>query len=172
MEEIRDEAHLQKLIGIFAANAGREKIMELMLSGRKIRALGFWKGKDLSSSGFPVPQNFVDTDWDTIEKNNVIRYLKGASVRAVYMGLSWCRFNCGEIGMGAHEYTDGYYCWPEGLAHYLEKHHVRLPGEFVRHALNNLDKEFPETADQDTILLSVFAPDFEWWKSQQGFRFS
>jgi hypothetical protein len=29
--------------------------------------------------------------------------------------------------------TDGVYCWPEGLAHYINEHDVRLPAEFVAH---------------------------------------
>lgn len=48
-----------------------------------------------------------------------------------YRGLSECRF-CGEF-VGSKELTDQKYCWPEGLAHYLTQHSVRLPDEFVSH---------------------------------------
>jgi hypothetical protein len=30
--------------------------------------------------------------------------------------------------------TDGAWIWPADLAHYVERYHVRLPGEFVEHA--------------------------------------
>ena len=37
------------------------------------------------------------------------------------------------------EYTDGTYVWPEGLAHYILDHAVRLPDQLVRHAQERLD---------------------------------
>ncbi|HEY1188039.1 MAG TPA: hypothetical protein VGE74_10300 [Gemmata sp.] len=33
--------------------------------------------------------------------------------------------------MGGRDLTDGVWMWPEGLAHYVECHAVRLPDEFV-----------------------------------------
>jgi hypothetical protein len=46
------------------------------------------------------------------------------------MGCSYCRFGCAWIeGTGC--VTDGTWIWPEGLAHYVEQHHVPLPGEFL-----------------------------------------
>ena len=33
--------------------------------------------------------------------------------------------------MGCHDFTDGEWIWPEGLAHYVEKHDVRLPDAFI-----------------------------------------
>ena len=53
------------------------------------------------------------------------------------MGLSPCRI-CGQPN-GASEFTDGTYAWPEGLAHYVEAHAVRLPGEFVQHVMSRSD---------------------------------
>jgi len=38
--------------------------------------------------------------------------------------------------MGSREYWDGVWFWPEGLAHYVQCHDVRLPDEFVQHALS------------------------------------
>jgi hypothetical protein len=46
--------------------------------------------------------------------------------------MSFCRFGCGVNG--TIEQTDGVFVWPEGLAHYVEVHSVRLPEEFVEHA--------------------------------------
>jgi hypothetical protein len=33
--------------------------------------------------------------------------------------------------------TDGKYAWPSDLAHYVERHHARIPDEFVSHAKAN-----------------------------------
>jgi hypothetical protein len=38
--------------------------------------------------------------------------------------------------MGSCDFTDGVWVWPEGLSHYLRIHSVRLPEEFIRHALS------------------------------------
>ncbi|HET7001511.1 MAG TPA: hypothetical protein VFI33_09385 [Puia sp.] len=170
MEEIRDETHFEKLMEIFAPKVGREKILELIASSKKIKAMGFWKGKNGRYPDFPHPVDFVDPDWNNEERQLVIAYLNRASINTVQMGLSWCRFECEHVGMGGFEYTDGTYCWPEGLSHYIEKHDVRLPDEFVQHVFRNLDSRFPEDAEENTVLLSFFAPDFIWWKSQEGWK--
>jgi hypothetical protein len=34
--------------------------------------------------------------------------------------------------MGDADLSDGFACWPEGLAHYIEQHDVRLPEELVQ----------------------------------------
>jgi hypothetical protein len=48
---------------------------------------------------------------------------------AQYLGYSICRL-CGER-TGTGESMDGEWVWPEGLAHYVEAHSVRLPEEMV-----------------------------------------
>ena len=45
--------------------------------------------------------------------------------------------------MGASEFTDGTWAWPEGLAHFVENYDVQLPDEFVRHALSPLERMVP-----------------------------
>ncbi len=40
--------------------------------------------------------------------------------------------------MGSTCLSDGHFIWPVGLAHYVDKHLVRPPEEFVRHALQQL----------------------------------
>jgi hypothetical protein len=70
------------------------------------------------------------------------------------MGLSPCRF-CGKHN-GSLEYTDHVYIWPEGLAHYLTDHQVRLPDEFVLHVERSMDE-----LDEATV-------DPSWWLTQTG----
>jgi len=62
------------------------------------------------------------------------------------MGLSPCRI-CGRNN-GSLEYTDGTYLWPQGLAHYVDEHEVRLPDEFVRHAIDRVAALDAATVDQ------------------------
>jgi hypothetical protein len=37
----------------------------------------------------------------------------------------------------AHILTDGVWAWPEDLAHYVSRYHVRLPSAFVEHVRLN-----------------------------------
>ncbi len=68
------------------------------------------------------------------------------------MGPSMSRF-CGEA-VGSLELSDGVFIWPEGLAHYVEEHGVRLPARFVNHA--RCMTEQLENAEIDE----------SWWTSQ------
>lgn len=72
------------------------------------------------------------------------------------MGLSECRF-CGEH-VGSLEFTDGVYVWPEGLAHYIQEHSVRLPAAVVDHVRTAL--KHLESAPVDN----------QWWKNQASWR--
>lgn len=60
-------------------------------------------------------------------------YLRAGAVVQSYLGFSWCRFGCGVANntMGVADLSDGEWVWPEGLAHYVEAHHVRLPDEIL-----------------------------------------
>jgi hypothetical protein len=82
-------------------------------------------------SRWPDPRRFVDSRWDLGERRLVADYLERGTRVNQYRGLSPCRF-CGQNN-GSAELTDGAYCWPEGLAHYLNDHEARLPDEFVVH---------------------------------------
>jgi hypothetical protein len=76
----------------------------------------------------------VDPGWSEDERRRVGQYLQRGTRVNQMGGLSECRF-C-ERHNGSAELTDGVYCWPEGLAHYVSEHDVRLPEEFVGHALS------------------------------------
>jgi hypothetical protein len=79
----------------------------------------------------PDPHRFVDRGWPLSERHSVARHLERGTLVNQYRGLSPCRF-CGQLN-GSAELTDGAFCWPEGLAHYLFEHDVRLPPRFVSH---------------------------------------
>ena len=100
--------------------------------------LGYWRSDE--EPGFPDPQSLVRPDWLPSESlDTLVRYLRTAPLFSSFWGHSYCRFHCGadHLAMGSHEYWDGVWFWPEGLAHYIERHHVCLPDDFVRHALSD-----------------------------------
>jgi hypothetical protein len=165
MKEIRDEKQLPERWSLIEPE-DHARAKELLESGRKIHGLGYWKEKEPGNVTLPHPCIFVDEQWNPEERQMVISYLEKGESLAVSMGLSWCRFNCGEVGMGAAELTDGSYWWPEGLAHYVEKHSVRLPAEFVKHVRDNFHARMTEQEKKDTVILMCLTFDLSWWKSQ------
>jgi hypothetical protein len=114
------------------------------------RLIGYWRNE--RHPEFPDPQSLVDAAWDEDERHKVWAYLSSGTMVVSYMGLSPCRF-CGEDN-GALEYTDGVYQWPEGLAHYVREHSVRLPSEVVAHAVERLGS------------LEATSASLDWWLAQ------
>ncbi|WP_051551238.1 hypothetical protein [Nocardioides sp. URHA0020] len=114
------------------------------------RLIGYWRNE--RNPEFPDPHSLIDATWDDDERQTVWAYLTSGTMAVSYMGLSPCRF-CGEDN-GALEYTDGVYQWPEGLAHYVSEHNVRLPSEVVAHAVERLDA------------LEATTTSLDWWLTQ------
>lgn len=96
-----------------------------------LRLIGYWPGGE--DPDCPEPAWFVDPNWDPAERALVCTYLKSGTELFQYCGLSWCRFGCEVKFLGSLELTDGFYYWPEGLSHYLERHNVKPPQEFIDH---------------------------------------
>lgn len=124
-------------------------------SGRPV-LIGYWKSDDEPDEpGWPDPRDFVDASWSADERREVAEYLSNGTVVVKSRGLSPCRF-CGRDN-GHREFTDGTYQWPEGLAHYLWVHEVRLPVVVVTHIKSRLagfkgdglDREWWRTAHID-----------------------
>lgn len=127
--------------------------------------VGYWHSKDRPD--LPDPAWFIDEQWDADTRQRVIDYLKNGKVVRRYMGFSWCRFRCGNgRHNGTNDCSDGVYGWPSGLAHYLKDHAVRLPDEFVTHALTGL--EVPAWVDSASMRQK--ANNATWWCAQRGWR--
>ncbi len=124
----------------------------------ELTLIGYWLGPyDL---GWPDVRKLVDPQWDVSEREATIAHLRSGREFRYYLGLSFCRIcNCTN---GATELTDGTYCWPVGLAHYLEKHDVSLPRRFVEHVLQGR-KVRPKVRARDLKRATVY---YTWWKGQ------
>ena len=105
------------------------------LPSTRVKAIGYWI--DDGRPDLPDPSDFIDADWVAAERQAVANYLNAGRPQSTGSGCSLCRI-CG-LSNGFEEFTDGTYLWPEGLAHYVADHSVRLPGEVVRHALSSND---------------------------------
>lgn len=68
---------------------------------------------------------------------------------------------------GSAELTDGkHFVWPQGLAHYVEAHDVRLPDEVVaiaeRGPAGAVD---PAELEQALFETQELAVDEQWWRT-------
>lgn len=113
---------------------------------------------------FPRPQLLVKRGWHAAELERIIAYLRSGQVIACCGGWSTCRFpRCREGERnGACEFTDGTWAWPEGLAHYVERHSVMLPEEFVETMRAN-EWRVPSIPEGQDTLLEKSRFDFTYW---------
>jgi hypothetical protein len=83
----------------------------------------------------PDPACLAWAGWDPVELPGVLAYLRTGQEWIRFNGWSYCRFECGinSGALGDRDLTDGVWVWPEGLAHYVETHTVRMPDEFIDH---------------------------------------
>jgi hypothetical protein len=118
------------------------------LAMRTLIPIGYWRSQ--LEPEWPEPADFVDENWDENERNHVAVFLESGTVPWVQLGVSICRF-CGQEN-GFAECTDGVFLWPEGLAHYVREHAVRLPAPVVDH-IEGRGSFDPHQVDSD------------WWRT-------
>ncbi len=125
-----------------------------------LEAVGYWFN-DRAPSAYPRPQRLVGI-WDPADRTRVVAYLRAGDELESYRGTSYCRFSCGtpSAEMGSLDLTDGRFAWPEGLAHYVEAHDVRLPEHFIAHALAGGPRSAVSVRRIDD------APWFAWGKAR------
>lgn len=93
----------------------------------------------------------------------MVEYLEAGEFTAC-SSFNTCRLCGAQLSLAAQE--DGYYAWNTLLAHYVEKHAVHLPDDFIQHVLSNPTPiPYPLEAVYD-----VNRYDVSWWKSQTGWH--
>jgi hypothetical protein len=103
-----------------------------------LKAIGFWLANENwvtdRASDLPDPRRLRWRGWRAHERPAILNYLRTGWAAAAYAGFSYCRFRLcltPPPRMGSRDLTDGEWVWPQGLAHYVERHAVWLPDEFV-----------------------------------------
>ena len=110
-----------------------------------LHLIGYWGSEP--RSGYPDPHDLIDEAWDEEQRWVVASYLDTGTYLRGALGLSPCRICAQPNGSG--EYTDGTLAWPEGLAHYVREHSVRLPASIEEHILRAFERLQSEALDQD-----------------------
>jgi hypothetical protein len=120
----------------------KEGVSTASSSRHVLKAVGYWnhdgsppsgavpESLRLLPEGFPRPPRLMEALGTRTADDQVLRYLRSGHSRMSFLGFSYCRFGCETIE-GTSCVTDGTWVWPEGLAHYVEVHHVPLPDEFL-----------------------------------------
>lgn len=110
---------------------------------RPLKLIGYWarlphwsRGHDLISGNqppWPDVRRAVQVGWRPAERERLVAYLRSGYRLNGALGYSACRFECRHKFslLGNGEYTDGEWVWPEGLSHYVYRHGVMLPDEFI-----------------------------------------
>jgi hypothetical protein len=129
------------------------------------RAVGFWCQNKSDLSRFPHPDELVEPDWAGADTERIITYLRSGRVYCSCCGYSFCRFTCGidDSSMGCCELGDGLWHWPEGLAHYVECHSVRLPDDFIGTMLSNRWQMPPEETLPSRAKRHMEGIDYAFW---------
>jgi hypothetical protein len=127
-------------------------MLAAMGESRHLVRIGSWRGDE--ASDWPDPAAFIDPQWESSEREMVRDHLRGGFVVRAYLGKSTCRL-CGEP-IGSLELSDGTFIWPEGLVHYLDEHHVRLPHRFAEHVRSQIEQLEGAVVEED------------WWRSQRS----
>lgn len=120
-----------------------------------LRFIGFWR----SDTEYTLPDaaNYVDEAWDPVERARVVAHLRAAPEVEYWKGSSICRL-CNLHPLGSTDQCDGTYLWPAGFAHYVEKHAVRPPEEFLAHVRKNPMTSFCPLVPQSFDALKAAAP--------------
>ena len=131
-----------------------------------LKLIGYWQE---DKTAWMHPSKYVNPNWKVEDKSQIIQYLNKGVPLFAFLGVSHCRFDCGidDVAMGHRELTDGEWIWPEGLAHYVEYHSVKLPDQFIITIKANT---FHVPNDLDTEALFEVPKSYEFWKSWCGIK--
>jgi hypothetical protein len=95
---------------------------------------GPWKLKD-DATNVPLLSQIIDENWKPPDLVAIISYLEnapGGGCTTLYPN-SICVLCGEELGSPDIQRSDNSWVWTDNLAHYVAKHHVRLPDRMVAH---------------------------------------
>ena len=101
-----------------------DSIMKTYRDGDLIK-IGYWYSEREPYLPMPIA---TDVKIDML----LVNYLKSAEIVYSNRGGSPCRL-CDNRFNGSRGLSDGVYQWPQGLAHYVEDHGVKLEPGFIAH---------------------------------------
>jgi hypothetical protein len=136
----------------------------------RLMIVGMWAARRFLDTtaciGWIHPQKLQDPGWRTEQRAQILGYLRAGAEWAGYRGHSECRFEgCEAGGLGSTDRTDGVWIWPEGLAHYVEHHDVRLPDAFID-TMAARGFEVPAAAEQERKQTTDGEPWLRWCAAQ------
>ena len=125
----------------------------------EILKIGYWSAEN-EYQDYPSARDFIG-EHTYPGQQKIIEYLQqGSPMPWITPGVSECRI-CG-FSNRSRDLSDGKYMWPEGLAHYLQEHNLRLPQEFEDHVAS--DWEAIETTH---LSIGTFFINSEWWEQKK-----
>jgi hypothetical protein len=126
--------------------------------------IGYWTDTKHHKERWIHPKHLVDFEWEVTRRASILAYLRSGVRVGMELGYSYCRFKDGppDSQMGCSTMTDGVWEWPEGLAIYVERYHVRLPDEFIRHMEEN---NFSIPVGLNANSLNNVPVDISFWKA-------
>lgn len=97
-----------------------------------LKAIGYWQEPEFpEGETLPHPQDLVNPFWRLDERAQIVAYLRAGKVAAQWRGYAQCRLCPPGTALGSCDLTDGEWVWPQQLEHYVEKHSLFLPNEFI-----------------------------------------
>ena len=151
--------HPQPLVDHAWESARRDQIVQYLRTGFEYASsLGF------SYCRFGCTQDFLEPTGDPSKgtyrkmEHSFVVIADGVERTEVQDLSGYYLTRSGPLSNGSTERCDDLWCWPEGLAHYVEKHGIRLPDEFVAHAA---ERGFAPAQ----AVKGQFTRDHEFWRT-------
>ena len=90
--------------------------------------------KETSGDGYPSIAELI-SEMPHPEKQRIVNYLRSGRKIAAAAGSFKDALTGSVIPTEALVFTDGTYVWQSDLTYYVEKYNLTLPGQFVKHIL-------------------------------------
>ncbi|MEK8018228.1 MAG: hypothetical protein VSS75_015240 [Candidatus Parabeggiatoa sp.] len=102
------------------------------------RWFGVWTEPGSADKKWPLRTQLTDSKWKFKGKKHLIQYLRSARIvlcsGSFHIHCNLCHQDIGDPGCWQ---SDNVWLWPCSLAHYVDKHHIRLPDKMLYHIVNN-----------------------------------